>query len=1704
MSMDKVQLKQEDVLDGQVVLSDINPVTNTKSIEDSATGLPMTETVSRMWAAINNKLSRVVNSVNGRTGVVVLTSEDVGLGNVDNVSYAEIKQWVIDTFEDLFGENHFRIYETLSEAITDANEHGKSYDKVPFYAKQGQMIIHDNGDGTETQTMDYRAFIGFFYWDNAIGITYSVKAINVVGWSDNSIVYVKDDLETFRGNGANPLPIGGIGVNIHHDEDALIVRNPSGVKSESGLAIVKANIVPRVYYFTQMYHTPDTTDEQTHIVTRHYNGLLWSSDRLDTTKGPVVTIIIDGDTKSGEHYLQKDGNGHLADYRTGDLIICNFNGEYNERGSEVEPQLVPSDADGRFLFRNTALGRFKSAPSIDAPDDPYVIEFSSIMPRVGYGLKMYPTHRNEDVTDFEVTLHIARSVERNSWFNATPFNARKDPYGEQNPKGVTEPYTRYDYNNPWINTPWSIDEGASTSRHVNITGVYGTQYPDFTPGGMVLEMDNSLCIMPMRLVRAGNPPTDENPLGDEYVFDKDSHTLGERVTRPYGSLIAGNWHHPYIYYDDIDPRDHGYLTHRTLLSVNLSKVIMNTRNPVHGSYTKFFNMSGLRMDYSTDVAYNGASTRHDGRVADTLEDITDAFNETTITERCGMTDHFDTDGVPFRDLVPIVQFDGHNRTSFAGGICINVGKYLEIRPLASEKSAEYYNGGKVQLRAGHGTEETHWYALMHKAGVPWNNSASYVNRPSDETLAVQWNNDNKNPKYMFYCIPGYVTEFLAYGTHPDYAPSHSVDPLIPYEDWLCDEEPFIRQNIMEIPRVPSYELVEDEYCLLTEEPDEWDKYYQSYYYKNDQDQYVHVEPEGTPPAAPVWKPDMYYKFGPTDWIQSVLVLRSWYAEHSDAYDIEFNTDNNHIDPLKLRTKIPNPVGTYDTQKEYSATWFTKVGDTFVPVRFDVSSEEDPYPYADTRNTSKSWYLTTPVWEPNKYYRLTSKRVPMHDLDDDYSLVWLKASNRLGVKPDRETLKIKTDGSLGVVSPVIQYQPGEAYHKNQMVEYNGKVYICIKDYYSCDYTQMVKDTMEYTNMPTFYTEEPHLVRPDEYQARFNTYRAVSVAADMEAGYLSNRFSMDAVVQYEVGQSYGYGQLVQYDGLLYLVIRSYGDYKSISIEDDIDNGYLSDAFNTSKRKILYFRDIRGRSFEFDPQGTVKTRNSEAGKDENQLKRSREYEYVKLGPGLRITGGKLPPEVECNKTELRESLLEEVERMSVAEEIMYARTLDPTFGTTATFKYDDGAEQAAEQYLPGSMYTMGTYVRSGSYLYLCIKNYETGGPEPYTAKTAVEDKEAGYLAEYSKIYDDAGTIESLTSIEDVMNLDTSFVATIETVGDNVDEAIIKNTILSKNSTLTELRTFKATLDTIRSQLEDPKVFFPTNKEYLLDDWRTLQNRVRAMVLTANNKKDASTKLYPELIKYWFGDASSVQPTFKAIQSETNDFLKVEIRTLEWLFTTWATMVRNSSELAATFVEDQNLNRCDYCACGDADVICNHDCPHCTKNPENKEGAYYAYAQYVGSTTASDGNSAAVYDSLNTETHRILFYVPYGERVVCLPIKTADSWVKVALNGQVGYALKSDFKIPQDFNSIPETVMYASVYINDILGGIQLYNDSLIVSDDTKIGEFHSNINNIIRDNFEILNSEWTQLTIQPDNPNDPLVTGYILTARLIFTTEPYNPTP
>jgi hypothetical protein len=133
--IDNVQLKQEEAVGNDVVLNDINPKTNTRSIDDSSTGLPLAYTLDRLWEAINNKLSRYVNSVNGRTGVVVLDKSDVGLDKVDNVSYSEIKDWVINRIQDEFKYKTLQLFSEYNEVdqwVLRLNN-DPIYSGTPFY-----------------------------------------------------------------------------------------------------------------------------------------------------------------------------------------------------------------------------------------------------------------------------------------------------------------------------------------------------------------------------------------------------------------------------------------------------------------------------------------------------------------------------------------------------------------------------------------------------------------------------------------------------------------------------------------------------------------------------------------------------------------------------------------------------------------------------------------------------------------------------------------------------------------------------------------------------------------------------------------------------------------------------------------------------------------------------------------------------------------------------------------------------------------------------------------------------------------------------------------------------------------------------------------------------------------------------------------------------------------------------------------------------------------------------------------------------------------------------------------------------------------------------------------------------------------------------------------------------------------------------------
>ena len=133
---DKVQLSRETIVGDDVVNEDIYPNTNTKSVNDEQSGTSLNETIERIWAAINNKLARIVNSVNGRTGVVVLDASDVGLENVDNISFNDIKSWVIDELTKQFGYKKIKLFANQTELDAVITENNLDDLYCPFYIEK--------------------------------------------------------------------------------------------------------------------------------------------------------------------------------------------------------------------------------------------------------------------------------------------------------------------------------------------------------------------------------------------------------------------------------------------------------------------------------------------------------------------------------------------------------------------------------------------------------------------------------------------------------------------------------------------------------------------------------------------------------------------------------------------------------------------------------------------------------------------------------------------------------------------------------------------------------------------------------------------------------------------------------------------------------------------------------------------------------------------------------------------------------------------------------------------------------------------------------------------------------------------------------------------------------------------------------------------------------------------------------------------------------------------------------------------------------------------------------------------------------------------------------------------------------------------------------------------------------------------------------
>ena len=526
-----VQLKEEELVGQEVVLQDIYPKTDTESVTDVAYGTQMNVTLDRLWEAINHKLTRVVNSVNGRTGVVALDASDVGLSNVDNVSFGDIKQWVIDQLEAEFAGHRVVLFNSLNDVNnTIISPNDRSYENRPFYAFTG---IQNESLGIA----DNRSYIGYAIYNSTTGqMEARWKPINVVGSTDESLLYSTDE-ET-----------GGLlKVHIHKDEKALYLEKGSSIET-SGLRIDPSFLGGKTWVFfgayyraAQDYVLPDNVIGYPEERYPFPNGSkqAWATGFLDSegassASARLVHIFINGEN-FGYH---RTVMAYTDTFQEGDSILCYFNPYIDINTGNVFSDSMYSN---NLMFRQPAMGyvKYNSEDTADLSKPVMELHFRSLVSLTGYGIINAGTRRNASnkATDSVLELEFPLT---NAGDMASPINviSRPDQYTIHTASTHPEPDIPNGYMK-YVITPSGRDVLYSTA--------------DSRRGGIFVQTDFSLCVMP------------NNKFGMDGSID--------------------NWYAATPVQRQFDNHD-GYLNPATYLGINLSKGIVDH---------KYIPLSGLKV-----------------------------------------------------------------------------------------------------------------------------------------------------------------------------------------------------------------------------------------------------------------------------------------------------------------------------------------------------------------------------------------------------------------------------------------------------------------------------------------------------------------------------------------------------------------------------------------------------------------------------------------------------------------------------------------------------------------------------------------------------------------------------------------------------------------------------------------------------------------------------------------------------------------------------------------------------------------------------------------------------------------------------------------------------------------------------------------------------------------------------------------------------
>lgn len=540
-----VQLKREEIVGENVVLSDINPTTDTDSVLDPTTNVTLTQTLDRVWSAINNKLSRVVNSVNGRTGVVVLNANDVGLGKVDNVSFQDIKTWVIDEMTREFRDKRLKLYASLDELDIELAKNDKILQDSPFYASSGKL-----------ETNDKRSYIGFITWDNVTSkLVAEYRAINTIGFTDDSLLYNE------KAHGVDNR-YGGLSVNIHKDEEALeLVSEPSDditePKKNSGLRINRDKLVPEMTIYEGIYgNISDPGGDASLIYKTPPTG----------TDVPKIRIFYNDTELASDTALYSKKS-----FKLHDKIICKF---VTYIGND---NTIPLGLHKDLMGLNAAIGEITKVNQdpVSKKHLSYELKFYDITPEVGYGLQYGKSHGKNELTQMQVRYlrgnvnpsaeqystesqkHNFRVMANVSGLNAYPNGNERDPenYGDRANMNLNRKSRKT------VVMPIGPIEVIQDS-------------PDFNnSGGLSISPDSSLCVMPT------------------YAFTLRNFDSSEKRE---GCMLVENW-------SPASPwRNVNYETSKTyeddsMLGINLVKAVQNTTGERAVSRYKLSNLSGLKV-----------------------------------------------------------------------------------------------------------------------------------------------------------------------------------------------------------------------------------------------------------------------------------------------------------------------------------------------------------------------------------------------------------------------------------------------------------------------------------------------------------------------------------------------------------------------------------------------------------------------------------------------------------------------------------------------------------------------------------------------------------------------------------------------------------------------------------------------------------------------------------------------------------------------------------------------------------------------------------------------------------------------------------------------------------------------------------------------------------------------------------------------------